>query len=539
MIPPRLFVALAVAVCALAACRPPQTIETLPTLAVLPTLAPPTAALSPTPSPTSTPNPNATLDPNATPNFTDLGRFSGVLQDRQVLGSMFNTDTPRHVYTFDGRAGEVVTLQMSALNSAADPLLVLYDPAGRIVAMDDNSIIGSNGAQLTNIRLPQDGQYSVQASGQGGLGSYRVELQRGEVLVTPNFATPALTPVVMSEVLTPTLGAAVSGARLSDHVPLQGELAQAGDFARFPIFATLGDTITFGVSPTEGSALRPKIELYGPSGELLSTATAASSAADGDALIADLRIAVTGAYVLFVSSEDGSTGGFTVSYGVGATRFDVLRGRTLVDRTSSGDVAKRGQRDVWSLYLNAGDQINAIVSGDAGFDPYLEFATLTGEVIASDDNSGGGSTALIREGVAAQSGLYYLRISAAGAASVGTYTLAWRYINAAATPTAIPGLVPIMRIDDTVGDNQYSFYSFQASRGDRVEIRVIGSAGLDAVAVLLDANDATIAQDDDSGGALNPLLYADIPADGTYTIRINGYLSSGSFVLEVNRLVGR
>ena len=69
-------------------------------------------------------------------------------------------------------------------------------------------------------------------------------------------------------------------------------------------------------------------------------------------------------------------------------------------------------------------------------------------------------------------------------------------------------------------------------------IRVVAAPGstLDPVAALLGPDGTVIAENDDGGSNLNVRFYADLPEDGTYTVRVNGYLSSGAFELLVDAI---
>jgi hypothetical protein len=282
--------------------------------------------------------------------------------------------------------------------------------------------------------------------------------------------------------------------------------------------------------------------VYDPDGALVATATAANSNAGGDALVSALKATSTGGYQVFVTGEDNTAGSFVVSYGTGVSRQEVRRGETVVDQTYSGQIARRGLRDVWSLYLNAGDIISAAVSpSDPGFDPLLELTAPDGSLVSQDDNSGGGRAALITSAIAPVTGLYRLRVTASGGFSSGSYGLVWHYINLAATATPLPGTVPILTFEDTIEPGQYHFYSFQGSAGQQIEIQVVARPGgdFDPVAALLDVSGQVIAHADDDGSALNPRFTATLPANGTYRVRVNGYLTGGEFMLLVNRLYPR
>jgi hypothetical protein len=528
---------------ALTACSSNAITDTvqLPTLASFPTSTP----SAPTPSATLPPVTAIVGIPTPTPGST-FGEIMGELVAGQTQGGLFEADALQQVYTFEGQSGQLVTLQLARVSGNHDPFLRLISPEGRELAVDDNS--GADGtALLRNIPLSIDGEYRVQASGKGRTGGYSLVMTFDFVAVTPVFVTP--TPLVaLVEVLTPTLATAVSGRnQLQDHVPLIGSISRQGDFDRYSLFAAVGEHITVGVSPLAGSTLQPNIELIGPDGDVVAAADPTTSAANGDALVANFPVRITATYSLHVTGLENSTGDYVVSYGRGVSREEVMRGRTLADEIYEGSLQRRGLRDVWSLFLNAGDVIAAAATpNDSSFDPVLEFALASDEspddtmdnLIASDDNSGEAGAALIVQATAPQTGLYHLRVTAAGAVSIGSYNLVWRYINAAPTPTPLPGVVPLFTVQDVVPRDTYLFFPFQGQRGQQLQFRVraANNSTLDPVAALLDDTGEVIASADDSDGTLNPRFTFTIPANGTYTVRINGYLSEGEFELVVERL---
>lgn len=511
------------------ACRQVET--ELPTLALLPTIAPSPTIITLTPTFAGTPVVGV---PTPTPE-SGLGVLITELVSGNIQGGLLTADAVRQVFTFEGVAGQFITAEMTSATPGLDPVLTLYDPDGNPVATDDNS--GGNGtALLRNVRLPVAGEYRLQTYGKGRIGAFNVFFQIGEspAPVTPFFATIDPSQVPQMEVLTPTLPTAAPGARLRDHEPQVGNLDDVGGVDRYVFFANAGERITVGASPFSGSQLIPRIELVGPTGEVIATADPATSAANGDALIANQPIQSSASYVLYVTGLQNTTGFYAVSFGRGTSRENVMRGRTVPDQAVEGSVARRGLRDVWSAYFNAGDVIAiSVVSTGEGFDPLLEVTLQDGTSVISDDNSGGaGGAAQINELRITQSGVYFMRVSAAGAASIGTYNLLWRYVEAAATPTVIPGRVPVLTVADTVPESEYLFFPFQGRAGQRVEIRVTRSS-VDTVLALLDPQGLEVATDDDSGGDLNPYLVFTLPADGTYTVRINAYLGSGEFELTV------
>jgi hypothetical protein len=490
------------------------------------------ADYTPTPLPVTVAVPTPTL-----PYNVELGTLISTIQGGQTLSGAIGLPDERHLYMFEGNAGNYVHINMRVDSGSIDPVLTLYSPDSAPIATDDNTA-GNKGALLRNIRLLEDGTYTIAASGHGLTGGYQVTLftSAQPAPVTPTFIIqPTPTPPI--DILMPTVGAA-DGSVLQDHVAVSAAINRPGDFNRHTVYATLGDVITIGVSPA-GSGLIPQIELYNPDGVLVATATVDNSQADGDALVSALVAEATGVYIAFVTGEASSTGTYLISYGNGVSREDVRRGETFPDQPVEGHITRRGLREVWSLFLREGDVISAAASpSDAVFDPTLELVAPDGALILQDTDSGGDRAALISAGRAPVDGLYHLYVTAAGGFGAGAYSLVWRYVNLAPTPTPQPGTVLVMSYVDTVPPETYQFYPFQGRAGTQVLIQVIAQpeTNLDPVAALLDIEGIVIAEGDDTEGSLNPRFVATLPADGTYTVRVNGYLSSGDFVLTVESL---
>lgn len=481
--------------------------------------------------------------PTPTAAFADLGSLRGRLVAGAAAGEIFATGTGRsHVFTFDGAAGEFVTIRMQRMSGTVDPTLTLYNPRGRALATDHNSG-GDRAALLRNILLPESGLYSLQATGGGFPGSYEIlfETSARPAAVTPTIVVqPTAMPLL--EPLAPTPRPEAQGVRLEDHAPVLGVITQPGGLGRHTFIAQAGEAVTIGIRPAENAAFRPLVEVYDPNGERIAVANARDPSAAGGAFIPALALVESGPYTILVTAEGNGTGGYIVSYGSGMSNEDVMRGRTDGGSSFEGRIERRGVRDVWTLVLNRGDVITAAVTSlDNIFDPVLELAAPDGNILASDDNGGGYPDALIASAAAPVSGLYRLHVSGANAASSGPYRIVWRYINLAPTATAEPPRILLMSVEDTVADSEYRFYPFQGRAGQRVQIRVIAQpdSALDAVAALLDDAGRVVAEVDDVGDDLNPRFTLDIPQDGTYTVRVNGYLSSGAFELYVEALFER
>lgn len=487
---------------------------------------------------TPTPRPQLVGIPTPTPPYSDLGTYVGSLNEDVPTGSILSDNVQEQVYTFEGEADEFVNIRMDRVSGDVDAYLTLYDPVGNIVAMDDNSGSSRN-AELRNIKLLVDGLYSVQATGTDNtFGTYSLVLSRGGVpLPTEAPLQPESTATRIP--LIPTLAPALNGNRLANNAPVLGSLDE-GDYAQFSIYAVAGEIFTIGVKPVGENGLRPQIEMYSPEGDLVVVTNATESNTGGSTLIPAIIAPITGAYILLLNGENNTGGDYVLSYGIGYTHETIVRGSPPPNTRAEGNLSRGGVLDEWHIQLNKGDVVNVAVSNAGGnFDPYVSLLTWDGEFIAGDDNSGGDTTALIQSAEIPVTDTYRIHIrDATPQQNPGQYTLIWRYINIAPSPTPIPPFSTLMSLDDVLEPEAYQFYVFQGLAGQKIRIRIEPKPGeiLDPVAALLDSAGQVIAEADDSNGTLNPVIEITLPVDGSYTVRVNGYLSSGRFDLYVEQL---
>ncbi len=481
----------------------------------------------------ATPVPEVVGVPTPATRCVEESNFIGRLEsDSTVGGTVEGAD---HYYVYEGTPDTYIQVEMSRVSGMLDPRLRLYAPDCTALATDDDSGDAQN-AVLRNIRLPQDGLYIVEVSGGGLDGGYALSLlvsqtvaQLPVTLEAVNTATPAPTYNV------PQRLPAIPGNRLENHVPVSATMDPAS-VDIYPFYATMGEVVTVSVSPALGVNFVPQLEIVDPDGSVIATADGSTAAdASGTVLITPIRATLEGVYQIFVTGEGNSSGAYTISYGTGSTVREVARGEAAFDIENTGNIDRRGNRDVWTVELRAGDIINASVAPAlaSSLDPILELVPLDqpATVLAVDDNSGGDRGALLREVRIQESGVYLLRVKAAQAASLGTYNLLWRYINVAPTFTPAPARSPLVTIQDDVPDGEYQFYPFYGQAGQRIQVQVTGSGDFDPVAALIGPGGETLVNVDDYEGDLNPFFIYELPAEGTYNIRVNGYIEGGGYEL--------
>jgi hypothetical protein len=372
--------------------------------------------------------------------------------------------------------------------------------------------------------------YTVQAEGADLFGDYTLRFLPGEQILTPDVQATAVPTEVMPLQL-PTIGAAIRDQRLEDHAPVTSALERPGDFQRFSFVADAGDTLTVSVRPLEGSALRPQFEVFGPDGTLLTSANSTTSGTGGTAFKAGIAVPESGAYIILITGEDNSNGPFLISVGKGNSAYDEFQGVVASSQQVTGTIQSSGERHIWRLNLFPGDTIIATASPTGtSFNPVLELATAEGLVLYRDEGSGANNAALIDIATITQSATYILRVEAEQGTGQGSYVLLWRYVRAAPTPTPLPAMTTILAFSDEVDLEAYQFYVFQGQAGQTIRVQVIAApdSSLDPVVALIAPDGSMIAEADDNNG-LNPEMIVSLPQDGTYNVRVNGYLSSGRF----------
>jgi hypothetical protein len=490
---------------------------------------------------TDRPNPNQPTPisvvvgvPTPTPDADARGVFVGELLSGQPITGALTAREPSHLYRVALRAGQFFTVEMSRVSGTTDPYLRLFAPDDRLIAEDDNAG-GNRSARLLNVRAEAAGVYLVQASGLGTFGEYRLALTVDFVTPAPD-PTPTPRALVLTPYATPTLAPlAVGRTRLVDHVPALGSITTPRGFQEYSFLGDAGQAVSVGVSPFGTSGIRPMFEIFDPDGALVASARSSRSNDRGSASLPLLRLPQTGAYLVIVTGEDNTTGSFAVSYGVGPSRLDVFKGSAPAESRLTSTLTNKAVRDVWTVTLQAGDVITvAASSADGVLDPFVELTDLDGVPLAADDNGGGGLNAVLRSVPIERSGQYLIRVRAARGDQVGGYQLLWRYINLAQAADHNARETTLMQVDGTIRLNEYEFYYFYGLQGQTIHVSVFPRPGsrLDPVAVLFDATDNLIAEGDDDDG-LNPSFTVTLPTNGTYTLRVNGYLTEGDFTARV------
>jgi hypothetical protein len=294
--------------------------------------------------------------------------------------------TEWHVWTFDGDAGEAVSIKLKAEQSDLDAVLDLYDPGGHLRAFGNAA--ASDAAAVEGFILPDDGRYRVVArSANDTAGRYRLDLDRLE---------------------------SVGGGVISYSQPVTGTIFP-NEEQEWTVEAEEGDLLTFSVEALGGD-LDSYLTLLAPDGTPV--ATDDNSGIRRDAMIEGYSVPVQGLYTVVAGAGPSVAGTYRLSVGPTAVEGALAYGETV-----SGTV-ELGIRDNWLFEGQAGDKVTiTVVRQSEELDSYLELYALDAEQLAVDDESGEGGDPRIAAFELPEDGTYRVAVSGYAGEQPGDYEL--------------------------------------------------------------------------------------------------------------------
>ena len=240
-----------------------------------------------------------------------------------VAGTLDQTDctapdwasSPADLYRVDLAAGDYVRITHKG-TTLSNPYLILVDPAGTVVATDDDGG-GDLNAAIDGFVLAA-GTYTIQATASYGgnqFGDYTLTL-------TVGLPTCSSTPIFLGV------------------TSLRGELStadceaphRAGSYADlYPFDGTLGDQVTIALTGDDLSD--PYLLLVGPDGSVV---TENDDGGTGlNSLISGFTLPATGSYTIEATAFSDETGSYTLSLTSGATAIGTTGWRSTRSRRES------------------------------------------------------------------------------------------------------------------------------------------------------------------------------------------------------------
>ena len=312
-----------------------------------------------------------------------------------------------------------------------------------------------------------------------------------------------------------------------------------------------------GAASAGGTLIDPKLQLLDAHGSLVEAGfdLQANNVGGDDKLI--FRPTTSGSYYLSVTDVGGiATGSWTLTQ----KSLDLIAGNTSTTErlewsagqqiSTESEINALSDHDWFKVWLDKGLTYSFRELGSAGgghtlTDPQLSLRSVTGILLAQDDNSGGGTDAKVIYRPT-DSGWYYLDAGASGNAGKGTYALSGSMLaddfgnNILTNGMALAG-TPVQGLISYNGDTDWFKTGF--TKGQMYVINAIGDMSdtalldplVDPLIIIHDAAGNPVFRADDFGGKLDARAYFTPDADGLYFIEVKSTFryDTGAYQLSV------
>lgn len=331
----------------------------------------------------------------------------GVIAYGDVVSGQIGNKTYFELWQFDGTKGDRVQITMTG-DGNLDPYMGLIDAATEEVLAEDDDSAGNSNAMI-EMTLASTGQFIIVATRYdfdtgSSAGAYELELaggtgpqnqpvsNTGTNTTEPQEIEPGIYYMGDLELGTPVQGA-IDNSSYAQIYTLQ--LEQGADFVA-AMFA-------------DGSTLDSYLIFATEDGDVLAEDDDSGTQVDGGKTDAFLRLSIpsSGSYMLIATRSGLDTGKSSGNYALVAgvpeseepepvSNNEMPEGVEFVGEISVG-APLQGSIDntifiqMYAYDGSAGETITITMAGDANLDSYLGLMDEAGEIIAEDDDSGGGA----------------------------------------------------------------------------------------------------------------------------------------------------
>lgn len=454
-----------------------------------------------------------------------------------VINGVLDNQTPRAIYFFDGRRGEVINFRVEATSGNLDPVLTLFDNIGQMIfRMDDSN--GSQNIDYTLTLRSSDRYYVVVGRFGYGLGTtaggYELILDRAGVLSEEG-----------------------SALRYGDSVLNTISMNQPQVYYTFR--AEAGDIVNIEMIRNSGT-LDPFLQVVDRNSFVIAENDDPLDGSTSNARINNLFIEEAGSYVI-VASRYGETAGDSVGTFVltideavnSGTGNSVLSPLPLIAGEYREGIINEEQYEQFFTFVGRKNDIVSIALDrtTGRLDAYLILANSNLQTIFENDDGGSGQNARINSYRLPEDGSYYViatRFGGFEGETTGNYrVLLEREGNAFdSVSPEVPRIDYGTTITGNINDSEPSdVFAFWGEQGDTVTISLSRADGdLDPVIELLDSQRRRMLRDDDSGGGKNARIQRHtLTYTGVHYIRAARYEgatgprdTSGSYVLVLAQL---
>lgn len=272
-----------------------------------------------TPTQTQTNTATATLESTATPqpvveffNYTtsyEAIPLYGIEKDQPVTGQVTDQQ-PASAYVLTAQAGDIIDIDLAALNNELDAVLLVLTAKGQEIARNEDTGVAGSALSIKGLALVDAGDYIIAVTRYYG----QVGFSEGTFELSVNAS--AFTTFTEGELTTP----------LSYGIPAKGVIKDDTPFAYYTFRANEGDVISLEMRRASND-LDPSLMLLNNQGTvLISNDDNPLNTGTVDALINNFVIPVSGYYTIvatrFFSEESNSFGTFELELNILDTNSD-------------------------------------------------------------------------------------------------------------------------------------------------------------------------------------------------------------------------
>lgn len=374
------------------------------------------------------------------PTLPRASAGGGAIAYGQVVQGTLNNASYFDLWVFSGAKGDRVQILMEG-DGNLDPYLGLIDGASeQVLAEDDDN--GGNGNAYIEMTLPGTGDFVIVATRYQfdmgtSAGRYALALASGSSATNVSNTTTTGPQEVSPGVF--YMGDLTLGE------PITGTLSDSAYAQVYSVELQGGVEFVAVMYAAEGSLLDPYLIVATEAGDVLAEDDDSGIQAEGgkfDALV-QLTIPQDGVY-LVAATRSGvdagkSSGDYVLFAGIPNETPVVSEqpvqqdlppgmayiGEIAVGAAVPGTISADSYIHLYEYAGTAGEQITITMTGSGGLDAYLGLLDPSNEVIAEDDDSGGGTDAQIAIRLP-ESGSYLIVATRAGldqGSTTGPYTL--------------------------------------------------------------------------------------------------------------------
>ncbi len=363
------------------------------------------------------------------------------------------------VYTFNGEAGDIISVRMRAKESNFDPRIEFYNPAGTLISENSKH----NGLlRIDTLKLSESGVYSmfVMDEGKDDTSSYGLSLHR-------LFNPPNAENVEYGKITT-------------------AEISNLAEMDAYVLNGTAGDKFVVQMLGSEAN-FDPQVEIYNPQGFLF----ASGRIANKYIIIDTLKITESGLYTILVTDWGGND---TSSYFISLQRICNIPNATILDYNStiSAEIINLTEMDAYVFNGTAGDRIIIQMRGkETGFDPRIEIYDPDGSPIISGEIS----NRLLRLETLklTESGIYTVLAMDWGGNDIGSYNISIQCTNDPKNATRLEYNSALL--GEVTNFAEMHAYSFSGTAGDIIILQMKGyESGFDPRVEIYDPEGNLIAE---------------------------------------------